>query len=79
MKIRIKSGNDTHVSGMGPSAWDRDTQKMSIHPHLPGHTDHEENDAEKHHKHHIVHRRHPENDTEDLSAADEENTDNKGS
>ncbi len=54
-------------SGMGPAAWDRDTQKMSMHPPLPGHIEYVEEESHRHHpEHHIVHRDNPENRHENI-------------
>ena len=70
MKVRIKAhpeSSDT-MAGMGPFAWDRDTQKMSMHPPLPENIEHVERDMENHHeKHHRVQRRHPELGKEDTA------------
>ena len=56
------------MSGFGPTAWGQDTQKMSMHPPIPGHMEHVEHDMELHEheeQHHTVHRRHPEDDCEE--------------
>ncbi len=54
------------MAGMGPAAWDRDNQKMSMHSPLPEHVDYVEEQLHRHdHDHHIVHRRHPENDCDE--------------
>ena len=69
MKIRpnIKISG---ISGFGPAAWDRDTEKVSMHSPIPGHVDHEEHLEQQHH-HHLVHRRDPEHDSdENLGAMD---------
>jgi len=66
MRIKIQSSSPANFSGMGPSAWDRDTQKVSMHPPLPENIEHVEHDMQLHeHQSHIVHRRHPENDCDD--------------
>lgn len=67
MKINM---NNTSLStpgmaGMGAAAWERDTQKVSMHPPLPEDIEHVQHDMElRHHQdgHHIVHRRHPEDE-----------------
>lgn len=68
MKIKMKKSSLPMMTGLGPSAWDRDGEKMSMHPPLPGHIEYVEEEMEMHehaNEHHIVHRRHPENDSEE--------------
>ncbi len=51
------------MAGFGPTAWDQDIQRVSMHPPLPEHIEYVE---EKMHRrprhHHIVQRRNPDND-----------------
>jgi hypothetical protein len=59
-KIDLSNGG----TGFGPVAWDRDSQKMSMHPPVPGHIEFVEKAMNAHHNHHIAKRRHPEDDNE---------------
>lgn len=54
------------MTGMGPFAWDRDYQKMAMHPSVPGQAEHVEDSIEQH-EHRTVHRRHPEDERDDGS------------
>ncbi len=68
MRIDLnKADTDTAVmAGMGPAAWERDSQKMSMHPPIPGHIEFVEEHMElHHHDHHTVQRKHPQNDCEE--------------
>jgi hypothetical protein len=51
------------MAGLGPTAWNVDTQKVSMHPPVPGHIEFVTEEMQSHAEHHhIVQRRHPEND-----------------
>lgn len=52
------------MAGFGPAAWGGDTQKVSMHPPIPGHIEFIEEAMQSQKQKHIVQRRHPENDNE---------------
>ena len=55
----------TNGAGFGPAAWVGDSQKVSMHPPIPGHIEFVEEEIPSHRaQHHVVQRRHPENDNE---------------
>lgn len=61
------------VAGFGPAAWDQDTQKVSMHPPLPGHIEYVEEEMQlhaAHKKHHVMHRDNPENHHEETLIRD---------
>ena len=64
----MKADTDINISsmaGLGPAAWGGDTQKVSMHPPIPGHIEFVAEEMKSHTQHHhIVQRRHPENDNE---------------
>ena len=57
--------NLPRMAGIGPAAWDGDTQKASMHPPIPGHIEFVAEEMKSHAEHHhIAQRRHPENDNQ---------------